>query len=186
MALIERQYLRTPFYGSRRMAAWLREGARGQSQARTAPDAADGTGGKLSTPAHQSCRAGTSHLPIPATRAQHRAGQPGVDRRPLLPSGGAWLSLPDGGDGLGERLRAGLAAVQSARGKLLRRGPARGAGSRPSRNLQHRPSSQFTDNDFTGLLAGHGFAVSMDGRGRFSDNIFLERLCAVSSTRRSS
>jgi hypothetical protein len=29
MALIERQYLRTPFYGSRRMAAWLREGGTG-------------------------------------------------------------------------------------------------------------------------------------------------------------
>jgi putative transposase len=36
--------------------------------------------------------------------------------------------------------------------------------------------SQFTDADFTGVLRGHGVAISMDGRGRFADNIFVERL----------
>ena len=36
--------------------------------------------------------------------------------------------------------------------------------------------SQFTDEDFTGVLGAHGVAISMDGRGRFSDNIFVERL----------
>jgi putative transposase len=36
--------------------------------------------------------------------------------------------------------------------------------------------SQFTDNDFTSVLCAHGVAISRDGRGRFSDNIFVERL----------
>lgn len=36
--------------------------------------------------------------------------------------------------------------------------------------------SQFTDGDFTSLLLGKGVKVSMDGRGRFMDNIFVERL----------
>jgi len=36
--------------------------------------------------------------------------------------------------------------------------------------------SQFTDEDFTGMLRAHGIAISMDGRGRFADNIFVERL----------
>jgi putative transposase len=36
--------------------------------------------------------------------------------------------------------------------------------------------SQFTDDGFTGVLRGHGVAISMDGRGRFADNIFVERL----------
>ena len=36
--------------------------------------------------------------------------------------------------------------------------------------------SQFTDDDFTGVLRAHGVAISMDGRGRFADNIFVERL----------
>jgi len=36
--------------------------------------------------------------------------------------------------------------------------------------------SQFTDDDFTGVQCAHGVAISMDGRGRFADNIFVERL----------
>lgn len=35
---------------------------------------------------------------------------------------------------------------------------------------------QFTSQAFTGVLLGHGVAVSMDGRGRALDNIFVERL----------
>jgi putative transposase len=36
--------------------------------------------------------------------------------------------------------------------------------------------SQFTSSDFTGLLAAAGVRISMDGRGRWMDNIFIERL----------
>lgn len=36
--------------------------------------------------------------------------------------------------------------------------------------------SQFTDDGFTSLLRAHGVAISMDGRGRFADNICVERL----------
>lgn len=36
--------------------------------------------------------------------------------------------------------------------------------------------SQFTSEGFTGLLAAHGVAISMDGRGRWMDNVFIERL----------
>jgi len=36
--------------------------------------------------------------------------------------------------------------------------------------------SQFTSEDFTGVLKAHGIAISMDGRGRALDNIFVERL----------
>ena len=36
--------------------------------------------------------------------------------------------------------------------------------------------TQFTSEDFTGILKGRGIAVSMDGRGRCLDNIFVERL----------
>ncbi len=36
--------------------------------------------------------------------------------------------------------------------------------------------SQFTSEDFTGELEDHGIKISMDGRGRFQDNIFIERL----------
>jgi len=36
--------------------------------------------------------------------------------------------------------------------------------------------SQFTSEAFTGLLRANGIAVSMDGRGRWRDNVFVERL----------
>jgi len=36
--------------------------------------------------------------------------------------------------------------------------------------------SQFTDEDFTGLLKKHGVRISMDGKGSYNDNLFIERL----------
>lgn len=36
--------------------------------------------------------------------------------------------------------------------------------------------SQFTSQVFTGLLAAQGIRISMDGRGCYHDNIFIERL----------
>lgn len=35
---------------------------------------------------------------------------------------------------------------------------------------------QFTSLTFTGMLEAAGIAISMDGRGRVFDNIFIERL----------
>jgi putative transposase len=51
--------------------------------------------------------------------------------------------------------------------------------------LEHYPApdifnsdqgAQFTSEGFTGLLASHGIQISMDGRGRWLDNVFIERL----------
>jgi putative transposase len=36
--------------------------------------------------------------------------------------------------------------------------------------------SQFTSSDFTDLLKEHGIAISMDGKGCWRDNVFVERL----------
>jgi len=36
--------------------------------------------------------------------------------------------------------------------------------------------SQFTSTEFTGTLESHGIKISMDGKGRALDNIFVERL----------
>ena len=36
--------------------------------------------------------------------------------------------------------------------------------------------SQFTSEDFTDVLLERGIKISMDGKGRFNDNIFVERL----------
>jgi putative transposase len=36
--------------------------------------------------------------------------------------------------------------------------------------------AQFTSDDFTGVLHSRGIKISMDGRGRWMDNVFVERL----------
>jgi putative transposase len=36
--------------------------------------------------------------------------------------------------------------------------------------------AQFTSQAFPGLLEEHGIRVSMDGKGRYTDNLFIERL----------
>lgn len=35
---------------------------------------------------------------------------------------------------------------------------------------------QFTSHEFTGLLKDHGIQISMDGKGCWRDNVFVERL----------
>ena len=36
--------------------------------------------------------------------------------------------------------------------------------------------AQFTSEAFTGLLKQHGIKISMDGKGSYNDNLFIERL----------
>jgi len=36
--------------------------------------------------------------------------------------------------------------------------------------------AQFTSESFTGLLQQHGVKISMDGKGSYNDNLFIERL----------
>ena len=36
--------------------------------------------------------------------------------------------------------------------------------------------SQFTGSAFTGMLTNHDIAISMDGKGAWRDNVFVERL----------
>ncbi len=37
--------------------------------------------------------------------------------------------------------------------------------------------SQFTSMDFTDMLNGAGVKISMDGKGCWMDNVFIERKC---------
>jgi putative transposase len=46
----------------------------------------------------------------------------------------------------------------------------------PVRALARAQGSQFTSTVFTGMLETAGIRISMDGKGRCMDNIFIERL----------
>jgi putative transposase len=39
--------------------------------------------------------------------------------------------------------------------------------------------SQFTTKEFTGVLKNNEIRISMDGKGRWVDNVFVERLCGL-------
>jgi len=52
---------------------------------------------------------------------------------------------------------------------------------RSQRDAKHRrdntdQGSQFTSSDFTEVLRAADVRISMDGRGRWMDNVFIERL----------
>ena len=177
MALIDRQYLRTPFYGSRRMAAWLQTQGHAVNRKRVQ---------RL-----------MQRMGLVAIYQRPRTSRPAPEHRiyPYLLRG---LSI--------QRVHhvwaADITYIPMARGFLYLVAVMDWVSRyvlawRLSNMLdasfciealeealsQGRPEifntdqgSQFTDEDFTGVLRAHGIAISMDGRGRFADNIFVERL----------
>jgi putative transposase len=46
----------------------------------------------------------------------------------------------------------------------------------PANSENSDQGAQFTSTDFTGRLESAGIRISMDGRGRALDNVFIERL----------
>ena len=86
------------------------------------------------------------------------------------------LRVSDGGPGLVQPLRAGLGTVGHSRRTVLPGRARGGAGDRAAGDFQYRPGAQFTSDAFTALLRTAGVQISMDGRGRALDNVFVERL----------
>jgi putative transposase len=177
MALLDRQYLRTPFYGSRRMTAWLQTQGHGVNRKRVQRLmqrmglAAIYQRPRTSRPApanriypyllrglriervHQVWAADITYIPMARGFLYLVAVMDWVSRYVL-----AWRlsNLLDASfciEALEEALRQGRPEI-----------------------FNTDQGSQFTDDSFTGVLRGHGVAISMDGRGRYADNIFVERL----------
>jgi putative transposase len=79
--------------------------------------------------------------------------------------------------GLDEPRGAELAVVQHDGRFVLPRGARGGAGTvRQPEIFNADQGSQFTSAAFTGALEQAGVQISMDGRGRWMDNVFIERL----------
>ena len=71
-----------------------------------------------------------------------------------------------------------MAAVEHD-GRFVLSGGARGGAGEVRQKpeiFNTEQGSQFTSAAFTGALAEAGNAISMDGRGRWMDNVFIERL----------
>ena len=177
MRLIDRQYLATPFYGSRRMTAELR-----------------GRGHAVNRKRVQRLM---RLMGLEAIYQKPRTSAPAADHRvyPYLLRG---LAI----DRINQVWAADITYIPMARGFLYLVAIMDWASRyvlawRLSNTLDAAfcvealeaaltlgqpelfntdQGCQFTSADFTGTLERQGVRISMDGKGRFSDNIFVERL----------
>lgn len=178
MRLIDEQYTRTPFYGTRRLAVWL--GSKGYSVDR------------------KRMRRLMQMMGLEAIYPKPRLSVAAPDHKvyPYLLRG----VTPKGPDHIWStdityiRMNRGflyLVAVLDWYSRYvlawelsnsleatfcivaLRKALSRSAGPEIFNSDQ---GAQFTSNDFTDVLLQHGVKISMDGRGRALDNIFVERL----------
>jgi putative transposase len=108
MTLLDRQYLRTPFYGSRRMTAWLQTQGYGVNRKRVQRLMQRMGLAAIYQRPRTSRPASAPDLSLPVTRAAHRAGPPGVGGRhhPIFPWRAGFFTCR--GDGLGQPLRDAL------------------------------------------------------------------------------
>lgn len=86
------------------------------------------------------------------------------------------VRLPGRRHGLVFQIRAFLGDIEHAGYPLLYGIIGKSALEGETRDLQHGPGVQFTSPSFTSRLLDEQVLVSMDGRGRAFDNIFIERL----------
>jgi putative transposase len=180
MALLDRQYLKTPFYGSRKMTAWLRSQGYQVNRKRV--------------------RRLMQVMGLQAIYRRPNTSKPAPEHKvyPYLLKG---LEI----NRVNQVWTADITYIPMARGFLylvrLRRimdwhsryvlswrlsntmevdfcvealAEALSKGRPEIFNTDQ--GSQFTSEVFTGMLLEQGIQISMDGKGRYTDNIFVERL----------
>ncbi len=177
MGEIDRQYLETPFYGSRRMRAWLgRHGIQVSRKRVQRLMRAMGLRAIYRRPS--TSRRAPEHRVYPYLLRNVRVTQPNqvwAADITYLPMARGFLYLVAVMDWysryvvawrLSNTLDAGFCAgaLEEALGKGK------------SEVFNTDQGSQFTSWEFTQVLVDRGVRISMDGKGRYSDNIFVERL----------
>ena len=179
MRRLDEQFLKTPYYGSRQMVYHLkRRGSRvGRKRVRRLM-AKMGLGGHLSKAADFTASPGESSVSVSSSRIGGHPARSGVVHGCHLHPDASGLFVPGGDHGLVQPLGFVLEAVEHAGAVLLLRSTRgkRSTGTIPPEIFNTDQGSQFTSTEFTGLLKGAGVRISMDGRGRWMDNVFIERL----------
>ena len=177
MALIDQQYLKTPFYGSRRMTAWLSNHGHQVNRKRVRRlMQLIGLEAIYRRPNTSKPNPGHKVYPYLLRGLEiNRVNQVWATDITYIPMARGFLYLVAIMDWhsryvLAWRLSNTLevdfcvAALEEALSK-----------GRPQ-IFNTDQGSQFTSEAFTGMLLAQGVQVSMDGRGRCMDNVFVERL----------
>jgi len=178
MALIDRQYLARPYYGSRRMAAWL--ATQGHLVNRKRVQRLMRLMGLVAIYQRpNTSKAAAEHKIYPYLLggiAIERVNQVWCSDVTYIPMAKGFLYLVVVMDWVSRavlawRLSNTLGAdfcVEALEEALSRYGPPE--------IFNTDQGSQFTSQDFTGVLLDNAIAISMDGRGAWRDNVFVERL----------
>ena len=177
MGEIDRQYLETPFYGSRRMKAWLERQGKQVSRKRVQRlMRVMGLRAIYRRPRTSQPAPGVRVYPYLLGKAEiTRPNQVWAADITYLPMARGFLYLVAVMDWhsryvvswrLSNTLEASFCA--EALSEALERG-------RPE-VFNTDQGSQFTSQEFTQVLQDRGVKISMDGKGRYADNIFVERL----------
>jgi putative transposase len=177
MRLLDQQYTDTPYYGIRRMTAWLRSQGYAVHHKRVAR--------LLRTMGLETI------YPKPRTsqpHAEHRVSPDLLRGVPITRVNQVWstdityirlqagfLSLVAVMDWFSRYVLSWAVSITMDVGFCLEALAQALEVARPE-IFNSDQGAQFTRNDFTGRLAAAGVLISMDGRGRALDNVFIERL----------
>ncbi len=178
MARIDRQFLETPFYGTRQMTWHLQaEGHAVNVKRGSPPDAADRLDADLPAASDLHSSQGAQALSVSAAGRQDRPAQPGMVCRHHLHPAGEGLPVSGGDHGLVERkvLAWRLSNTMDVQFCVDALDEALSRHDKPE-IFNTDQGSQFTSWAWTQRLKDAGVRISMDGRSRFLDNIFIERL----------
>jgi putative transposase len=177
MALIDRQYTARPFYGSRRMTAWLRR--QGHPVNRKRVRRLLRIMGLEATHARPRRRGdGRGHRVFPYLLrgvAIERADQVWSADITYVPLAGGFMYLAATIDWY-SRLVVTWRLSNTLDGAFCAAMLDEALGRGKPGVFNTDQGVQFTAEAFTGRLERAGVAVSMDGRGRAADNVFVERL----------
>ena len=177
MQAMDRQYLDTPFYGSRRMKVWLAREGRCVSRKRV-QRLMRIMGLRAICRSPRTSRPAPEHRVYPYLLEQIRVTQPNqawAADITYLPMARGFLYLVAIMDWHSRYVVAWrLSNTLEADFCVDALKEALGQGQPEVFNTDQ--GSQFTSLEFTQVLQEHGVKISMEGKGRYNDNIFVERL----------
>ena len=177
MRLLDEQYTRRPFYGSRRMTKWLNSEGHAVNRKRVSR-LMELLGVEAVYPKPKLSQPGEGHRIYPYLLrgvAVERVNQVWSTDITYIRMAQGFVYLVAGMDWFSRYVLSWSLSltmevdfcVEALKGALRRGRP---------RIFNSDQGSQFTSEAFTGELADRQIEISMDGRGRCMDNIFVERL----------
>jgi putative transposase len=177
MRLIDKQYMKTPFYGSRRMAAWLQsEGhAANRKRVQRLMGLMDLEG---LTPRRSTSKPAKGHRIFPYLLRDVEITHPNhvwSTDITYIPLCGGYVYLTAVMDWYSRYVLSWRLSNRLEGSFCLEALDEALKGGKPE-IFNSDQGSQFTSEEFTSRLLNRAVAVSMDGRGRALDNVFIERL----------